>query len=481
MRQQNMSSQTTPAASLYLRILLTLMLISVTLPIFAGYLAGFLLFCWIVFEQVKGRLSIMSYLRGQVPEPVFDRKVSRPVMSPAMASMFMIFGGLVLAGLVGSFTSSWSGSAGKTVHVLLHQMVKLVLLGTVSSIALLESVRRGAGTRYLAQAFAIWLAVLFVYCLVQRYTGIDLSHGWSARLGPHRFAYGVYRVSGFMGHPLTFTYNLMVIALGSAALAIRQFRLERYSPEFRLWSAVLALSMLTILISGSRFVLIVLVMVPLFCELRRIIKYWKYALAACVLLGAGLWLEGSVAGRFSEFFVQNQNLEERFPRLVFWKIHWQMFLDHPVAGVTLSGLSEATASYYHASGIHDKIYTAHNVFLQFLADSGLIGFAGLVAFFVGYLKSTIASVEAEGRSTGLSYLFVATLLVSLQQNVIRDSEYLLAFWFFTALQFTRMFRTGPSGDTDKRKPTQNIQPATGREGSAADLSGQPPGHGANGR
>lgn len=476
-----MATAPIPAASLYLRTLLALMLISVTLPIFAGYVTGFLLFCWIIAEQVKGRLNILSYLKGLLPDPPFGLPEARRIVAPSVAAMFMILGGLVLAGAVGYFISPWTGSIGKSVNVLLHQMVKLVLLGTVSLIALMESVRRGAGTLYLARTLAVWMVILLVYCIVQRYTGIDLSNGLSARLGPHRFAYGVYRVSGFMGHPLTLTYNLMIVVLGSAALAIRQFRLENVSIEFRLWSVVFALALMTILISGSRFVLIVLVMVPLFCELRRIVKYWKYAVLACLLLAVALWLEGSIAGRFTEFFAQNQNLQERFPRLVFWKVHWAMFLDHPVAGVTLSGLSKATTSYYHASGIHDKIYTAHNVFLQFLADSGLIGFTGLAAFFVGYMKSTIASVAAEGRSTGLSYLFVATLLVSFQQNVLRDSEFLLAFWFFTALQMVCMCRTRPPGDDDQRKQTQDFQPATGGEDSSQDLPGQPAGHGAHGR
>lgn len=205
-----------------------------------------------------------------------------------------------------------------------------------------------------------------------------------------------------------------------------------------------------IIISGSRFVLIVVVIVPLICELRRIVKYWPYVLGTIALIALGLWTEGSILGRFAEFFDENQSIYERFPRLLFWKIHWQMFLGHPVAGVSLSGLSEASQAYYHASGIHDKMYTAHNVFLQYMADSGLIGLVGLLVFFAGYFKSSIKSVAAYGQSTGLSYLFVATVLVAIQQNNLRDSEFLLAFWFFTALQITFFLTTGSEFDGDRR-------------------------------
>lgn len=465
-----MNTQVVPKASLYLRVLLALMLISTTMPIFTGYAAGFLLLCWIVNEQIKGRLSIRDYIRGVLPTAVFDEPRAGSMLRLVFWAMALIFAGLVLAGIVGQFTSPWAGDVSRTLNRLVHQFLKLVLLGSVALIALLESVRRGAGTLYLAKVFVVWMAAYFVYCMIQRYTGIDWTNGIDARLGPHRYAYGVYRVSGAMGHPLTLTYNLMVIVLATAGLAIRQFQVNKFSAEFKLWTAVSLLALSTIMISGSRFVIIVLVMVLILCEMPRIFKYWKAALLVCVLFAVALWLEGSVAGRFGEFFAQNQNLEERFPRLVFWKVHWQMFIDNPVAGVTLSGLSKAVESYYHASGIYDKMYTAHNVFLQFLADSGLIGFAGLMAFFIGYLKSTIQSVKAVGRITGLSYLFVATVLVSLQQNILRDSEYLVSFWLFTGLLFTAIFRTRPIGDGIKRKSLKDLEPAAGGKDSSQNLS-----------
>jgi O-antigen ligase len=185
--------------------------------------------------------------------------------------------------------------------------------------------------------------------------------------------------------------------------------------------------------------------------MRRIIKLWPYVLGVAVLLAVGLWFEGTIIARFSEFFVQNQTIYERFPRLLFWKIHWQMFLDYPLSGVSVSGLDKATESYYHASGIHDKMYTAHNMFLQLLADSGLIGLTGLIVFYVCYLRSAVKSVAVHAKQTGLLYLFVSTLLVSVQQNNLRDSEFLLAFWFFTALQFVFLFKIGTSHYSSERK------------------------------
>ena len=440
--------------SIYLKVLLALMAISVTMPIFLGYLVGLLLFCWIVSEHVRGRLHIMHYLRGKLPDASFNATNSQQIIGPAIFGMYFMFGAMVVAAVFSLWLSPYSASLGKTFNVMLHQWVKLTLLGSVATIALLESVKRGAGTLYIAKTLAIWMAAYFIYCLVQRYIGIDFAKGLDARLGDHRLSVGgVYRVSGAMGHPLTLTYNLMIMALGSVSLAINKWNDDKRSLEFKLWLSIFIASIAILFISGSRFVLIVLVIIPFICEMRRIIKLWPYVLGVAVLLAVGLWFEGTIIARFSEFFVQNQTIYERFPRLLFWKIHWQMFLDYPLSGVSVSGLDKATESYYHASGIHDKMYTAHNMFLQLLADSGLIGLSGLIVFYVCYLRSAVKSVAVHAKQTGLLYLFVSTLLVSVQQNNLRDSEFLLAFWFFTALQFVFLFKIGTSHYSSERKST----------------------------
>jgi O-antigen ligase len=430
------------------------MAISVTMPIFLGYLVGLQLFFWIVKEHVRGRLHIVQYLKGKLPACSFDTTYSRQIVGPAMFGMYFMFGAMVLAAILGLWFSPYSAPIGKTFSVMMHQWVKLTLLGSVATIALLESVKRGAGTLYIAKTLVIWMFAYFIYCLVQRYIGIDFAKGLDARLGDHRLSVGgVYRVSGAMGHPLTLTYNLMIMALGSVALAINKWNEDKRCLEFKLWLAISISSLAILFISGSRFVLIVLVFIPFICELRRIIKLWPYALGSFVLLTVGLWFEGTIIARFSEFFAQNQTIYERLPRLLFWKIHWLMFLDYPISGVSLSGLDKATETYYHASGIHDKMYTAHNMFLQLLADSGLIGLSGLIVFYIGYLKSAVKSVALNSKHTGLLYLFVSTLLVSIQQNNLRDSEFLLAFWYFTALQYVLFLKVGTSHLSSERKST----------------------------
>lgn len=243
-----------------------------------------------------------------------------------------------------------------------------------------------------------------------------------------------------MSHPLTLTYNLLMIFLGSVPLAISSY--QRRLPSFRDWATIAGLALVTIVISGSRFVLIVLILVPLLCELPVLFRHWKRVLAVLFVVAMVLGLEKSTLSRVLEFFQGDQPLTTRFPRLLFWQAYVQIFLDFPLAGASLSGIKTAAAIYYQKLQISEKIFSAHNIFLQFLGDCGLVGFFGLITFFSYYFKSALLVYRSKGSHSGLSYLLVGTFLIGLQQNNLRDSEYLLAFWFFTIWQFMILMQSG---------------------------------------
>ena len=136
-------------------------------------------------------------------------------------------------------------------------------------------------------------------------------------------------------------------------------------------------------------------------------------------------------GRFCELFQNDKSFTQRFPRVVFWQLHWQMFLDNPVAGITRTGIDDALKAYFNAAGYHDTIYEAHNLFLQYLADTGMIGFLGLLGWWIG-LFLTWRRLRPDF-SQGVSYLAVATFLCALMQNNLRDSAYVYALWFFLSI------------------------------------------------
>lgn len=60
-------------------------------------------------------------------------------------------------------------------------------------------------------------------------------------------------------------------------------------------------------------------------------------------------------------------------RTEYWRGAWQMFLDHPVAGVGLGAFPTAYPAYGRSSVRNERLEQAHNDYLQVLADTGLIG------------------------------------------------------------------------------------------------------------
>ena len=81
---------------------------------------------------------------------------------------------------------------------------------------------RFAANRKLSDTFTFSYAVAacihFLYCVAQRKFGFDWVHGFDGHLGEGRFAYGVYRISGFVGHPLTLGYCQALALVAGAAL-----------------------------------------------------------------------------------------------------------------------------------------------------------------------------------------------------------------------------------------------------------------------
>lgn len=415
---------------------------STVIPISGGYFCGMWLFWWLTLTKRWG-----------------DLKTNRELAPVHWGVLAMILAQLV-SGLVACFSSPYSEGVLRALRVSSHMTTKLAVLWFVY-----------AGASYAARAsrwpliekvapwFLLGLGINLVYCVAQRYTGIDWTHGFGARLGEHRFAYGVYRVSGFTGHPLTLSYNLMMIVVAGAWVLLRQ-RAQLPARTVRYWAGIVAVALFTLVITGSRYPLAALAMTLAVCEARALWRWKTWILAGGALLLGALWLEGSTFGRMTELFNENQPLVERFPRLLFWQVHLRMFLDHPFAGVSLAGVDRAYQAYYAPFGPSVKMMTAHNIFLQVAADSGLIGLLGLLALLGGFYA-------AARRADHLRYFLAAAIFSGLLQNNFRDSEFLFAFWFLAAVLAARLEPLEHS----EREPSQNLQSAAGHADSAAHLPG----------
>jgi len=409
-------------------IAMGLALLATTLPIFAGYTFACAVLTLLIMTGFWRLLTLnLRSLPSSINPPnAAVMQHAFAVLRPLTFGCLGLVGAHFLAAFLGVFLSPWTQPIGPSLAVWSHTAVKYGLLWCTLSAGVIAASFYGWRLKHAGRLMFWWLLALFVYVLFQHWTGIDWVHGFHARLGPHRFAYGVYRVSGFMGHPLTFAYNLMLVCLVSLALC--WYQVNSTDKHRVWWFGCFVLSLCMLLISGSRFVLIVIGATILICEGRRLWQLKSRIVPIVIGVFAILWLEGSALSRFTEIFSDNQTLEERFPRLVFWKLHWRMFMENPITGVSRSGLQDAMQAYFVSIGKHDTVYEAHNLFLQYLADTGLVGFAGLAIWIIGLMIGWRRLSPAS--SKGVSYLAVATFISALMQNNLRDSAFVYALWFF---------------------------------------------------
>jgi O-antigen ligase len=100
------------------------------------------------------------------------------------------------------------------------------------------------------------------------------------------------------------------------------------------------------------------------------------ALVLVLAFLAGLMLMASV----ETFHARRYDHE----RVLLWTAAWQMFLDHPVTGVGLLHFNDAYMAHYLSPLAKEpNLPHPHNLFLDFLAETGLVGFSAYMLLVLG--------------------------------------------------------------------------------------------------
>lgn len=399
-------------------------------PAYLAIVQGLMLFTflWSVWERrrLKGSAGNVA---GESSAAYEEHQVFLRVRRWLMTGMIAI----ICTGVIAWIGHALIGSPGlnllKEAGAILNQWGKQAVYGCLLLVISWSAYRRGYDFTSLVPPLFWFLTAYIGYMLFQRYTGIDWIKGWGATLPPNRFAYGVYRSNGLIAHPLTLGYNLMLISLVG-------FHFSRHYATSTRWYGfgILGLAIFGQLLSGSRWPLAVSALMMA----APVMQYlWRYKMVGVLMVFVGVtflkW-EGQMLGRMSEITHSDQNWEEKIPRLVFWKIHGLIFMDHTMIGSGISRRQAVAVDYYNRHGYtgrEDK-YLAHNSFLQVLADSGVVGFLGILALLAKF--GQVAWLWWNRYRTGVLFQVLgATLLAGLMQNNLHDTEFLYAFWFAAVL------------------------------------------------
>ncbi len=241
------------------------------------------------------------------------------------------------------------------------------------------------------------------------------------------------RPRGFYSHPLSLAYGLLLFW----PLALLSLRQHPRRPELWLFAVSIAIGLV---LTQSRTVQAFSALLLFFNVFQASSGRRRKALMGVLLLGATLVVStpNLVRDRFMETF-SAQGLDRHSSyaddRLAFWHVHFLLIQERPLIGHGW-GMDDAYRTpYYERIGLPNfiKPYGAHNVFIQILAEGGIIG----LAFFLLWLSSLIwfvcTGLDPFCRSLGLQSL-IAFFLASLTQNTMQDfSVRVLLTWLCTAL------------------------------------------------
>jgi O-antigen ligase len=386
-----------------------LMALALFTPIFSGYVLGVAILILVAVDRAN--------IHDSRPKKIF-RRLTVPLGWRLLTLWICIFAAATGAALM-TENPDWKQFRSATGNFAVKYVLLFLALRLFWERALIDPKLARLFVRVLCGASVVHM----IYCVAQRYYGMDWAHGFSAQLGPGRYAYGVYRISGFMGHPLTLGYCQALMVVSSLGLAL----MERGSRAKISWYLIALMSMIVLILSGSRGPLLVAVIA---CATSVPGSVWRRhwrILAVVGALSASLFMASGSFSRYLEIFTANQGGDAR---LTHWQVFRDIFLDFPVFGIGPAASREAISAYYKSLGANDNIRLAHNAFLQFAGEFGLVGLLGALNLIWGWVRLSSDLSAARYAMRGLT---LAVILGAMTQNNLQDSQFMFGLLNWTLI------------------------------------------------
>lgn len=382
---------------------------SLFVPVFSGYLLALMMVI----------LSVVDYFRVKSSTDI-DYKQSFHQKTAFINRSLVVFA--VLCGLSSLYVYS-TESVNKTqmIRAYIDFLVKNLIIWFAYGSFWWRFAAESSLRRNFSWTLAACAVVNFVYCVIQRFYGVDWGQGFDSVLPITRFSDGVYRVSGFMGHPLTLGYCQVLMAIAVIGMSsITKLRWEKFA-----WALSGFAAVLVVLISGSRGPQLALAAGLLgLTSVQQWRRHWG-VLGLLVLVGTLLAVKIGLFDRFTELSNASLGGDMRFTH---WAVYWRLFTENLFFGFGVGGRDAAISAYYLAFGASDKIRSAHNALLQYAADFGLVGLVGWLTVFGSWLRFALTAKHV---GKAIRSMLIVTLIGAVTQNNLQDSEYVLAFtvWF----------------------------------------------------
>lgn len=306
---------------------------------------------------------------------------------------------LLLLALMGGAAAAWGQSRSRGTSTLLHRAVYFFLAVKVLTTVASSDIPRSAT---LGLAVLPGLALFFLiadYCVEQRLRDLFLAHAllalglglavltllahlhWVVKPGYENWM-------AQLGSPILLVSNdaiyLALLAPMCLALLLANASVGR---KVVAGGALLLVSVLAALLQSRMMAGVLIVAVSVMMLLiRPRLAAWSIPAASLLIIVFDAARGFPLLARFSQLHVSGQSplWDARVP---IWQTAWQMFLAHP-----LLGHGPHTFSYVSVDKI--QVSWAHNLFLETLAEQGLLGFSALLALLGSMLWIAAANYRA---------------------------------------------------------------------------------------
>ncbi|HMM19890.1 MAG TPA: O-antigen ligase family protein [Selenomonadales bacterium] len=197
--------------------------------------------------------------------------------------------------------------------------------------------------------------------------------------------------------------------------------------------AVLAVAIPALVYTGTRGAWLAVGLTFMAYALLKIRDNKKLGIALClvfVILASALLSSEPVRDRFATIF--NPQFSSNSERVLIWESAVAMWRDYPLTGVGLDNfekMEEIYLSPLHKEPIHTH---AHNIFLNFLAETGLVGLSG----FLGLFACILCRLARHSRNPLMTAAILITcnlLLHGLVDNNFYHQASMQAYWFVLGL------------------------------------------------
>ena len=164
------------------------------------------------------------------------------------------------------------------------------------------------------------------------------------------------------------------------------------------------------------------------------------------LIATGVLVIGGWAlASSSETFDRIKSFDSSTGRVDLWSVALRMSEDNPVLGVGVNNFESRSADFVLQPGrlentelIVDRPHVAHNVYLQQLAETGVIGLGLLIGFFGAGLLATRSAAQqfrsvGDAPMQGLASAVLVAQIAALSASVFLSNGYDLPLWLLLAL------------------------------------------------